>query len=385
MIFNFDCEHALDCDRNGISILEGDCQNRIIPGYLLYVKEILDKMGQLSARAQNLENVITSTSRFFPSNHRLFLKANKNRVYGYVKVGPKKLFVRDRLFNYHERKCLCVLDFYVYDSVQRQGIGKELFDFMLNYEKIAPDVLAYDRPTLRLLAFLKKNYGLENYITQNNSFIIFDNFFSPNSILNLDTEFDNDTHRVIQSLQTPKNIYDNYYQERKHLSNRNNLRNNYSPRQSPQINPNNYNNYKHIEYNSDNNYNRTENNNNRLRSMSPIGEQLIYSNDYKNSSINRYNYKRPNLNSDNDYQYNNRYQKNNFDNKQINYEKSYDDKYEYTQPNNNYRSQDFINRKEYQDYQMNGKKSPRNGNSYFSTTEYTDNYNLNNYYNNNKQ
>ena len=383
MIFNFDCEHALDCDRNGISILEGDCQNRIIPGYLIYVKEILDKMGQLSARAQNLESVITSTSRFFPSNHRLFLKANKNMVLGYIKVGPKKLFVRDRLFNYHERKSLCVLDFYVYDSVQRQGIGKELFDFMLNYEKIAPDVLAYDRPTLRLLAFLKKNYGLENYITQNNSFIIFDNFFSPNSILNIDTEFDNDTHRVIQSLQTPKNIYDKYYRERKYVSNSNYVRNNNSPRQSPQINPNNY---KNNEYNNDNNYNRTESNNNRLRSMSPIGEQLIYSNDFRNNPINKDRYRKPNLNdNEGDYQYNNRYQQDNEYNRKNNYENSYGDKYDYNQPNNNYRSQDYSNRKGYQDYQMNRKASPRNGNSYFNTTEYTDNYNLDNYYNNKKQ
>ena len=151
MKFNFDCEQCLDCDQNGFSVLEGSCQNRIIPGYRLYVKEILDIMGQLSSKAQNLQTIITNTSRFFPSNHRLFIKAEGNMVFGYLKIGLKKLFLRDRLFNYHERKTLCVLDFYVYDAVQRKGIGKQLFDYMLNYEKINPHSLAYDRPTLRLL------------------------------------------------------------------------------------------------------------------------------------------------------------------------------------------------------------------------------------------
>ena len=157
MKFNFDCEEALDCDQNGIAILEGSYQNKIVPGYKLYVKEILDTMGYLSSKAQNLQTVITSTNRFFPSNHTLFIKADKNKVFGYIKVGPKKLFLRDRLFNYHERKTLWVLDFYVYDNFRRKGIGKKLFDYMLNLENTEPDLLAYDRPTLRLLAFLKKN------------------------------------------------------------------------------------------------------------------------------------------------------------------------------------------------------------------------------------
>ena len=95
MEFNFDCEQCLDCDRNGFSVLEGSCQNRIIPGYRLYVKEILDRMGQLSAKSQNLQTVVTSTAQFFPSNYRLFIKAEGNRVYGYLKIGPKKLFLRD--------------------------------------------------------------------------------------------------------------------------------------------------------------------------------------------------------------------------------------------------------------------------------------------------
>ena len=369
MKFNFDCEQCLDCDENGFSILEGSYQNRIIPGYRLYVKEILDTMGYLSSKAQNLQTVITSTNRFFPSNHTLFIKADKNKVFGYIKVGPKKLFLRDRLFNYHERKTLCVLDFYVYDNDQRKGIGKQIFDYMLKFEKTYPDLLAYDRPTLRLLAFLKKNYGLDNYITQNNSFIIFDNFFSPDSIPNNDIEFDNDTNRAIQSLRTPQYFNTNNYSD-------NNFRNNIS-RSSPRINlnSNRYNNnnkYFNESRNNDiynyDNYNRTEAYNNHPRTMSPIGNQLIYSNDFRNNRLNNNSYKNPNLQ-------NYRYPKEQLYNKRYNDEPLLDEENEYYQQNKNvHRSQDFINEKEYQNYKINGNKSPRNFQNY-KNNQYTNNKN----------
>ena len=339
MQFNFDCEQALDCDKNGFSILDGSCPYKIIPGYIIYVKEILDRMGQLSARAQNLNNVITSTNRFFPSDHRLFIKADKNRVLGYIKVGPKKLFLRDRLFNYHERKTLCVLDFYVYETVQRKGIGKMLFDYMLNYEKINPNLLAYDRPTIRFLSFLKKNYKLDNYIAQNNNYIIFEEFFSPKIMSYNETQYDNETHRVIQSLNIPQNLNAYNYQENKY--NR---------------------------YSSNNNFNMVENENNHPRAMSPIGQQLIYSNDFKNTSNNKYN---------------NRYQKEQEYNKNNNYELD-NQKFaenDYGLQNNN------ANRS--QDYQMNRKSPNRYNNSPYinnynnqykrknRNTEYSDNFNFN--------
>ena len=400
MQFNFDCEQCLDCDRNGFSVLEGSCQNRIIPGYRIYVKEILDKMGQLSAKAQNLESAITTTSRFFPSNHRLFIKADKNRVFGYIKVGPKKLFLRDRLFNYHERRTLSVLDFYVYDSVQRQGIGKQLFDYMLNYEKINPYMLAFDRPTLRLLSFLKKNYGLDNYLTQENSFIIFDKFFEPESIPYNDTEFDNDTHRVIQNLRTPQLLNSNYYEHnyKRNMSYNRQMRENNNPRYSPQINTNSNQYYNNETNNRNNNYinpdkyyNQTETDN-RRRAMSPIGEQLIYNNDYKNTYKNTNSNQNYYLNKEdsrsNNYN-NNRYQQEQLYNKRYN-ESNIND--EYNQRNRNVnRSQDFANEQEYQNYQKNPRFSQNkiNDNTMAKSTQinrngYNDMQNSN-YYDNRQQ
>jgi alpha-tubulin N-acetyltransferase 1 len=46
-------------------------------------------------------------------------------------VGVKKLFLYDPTGMVHEKKSLCVLDFYVHESKQRTGLGKQMFDFML--------------------------------------------------------------------------------------------------------------------------------------------------------------------------------------------------------------------------------------------------------------
>lgn len=72
---------------------------------------------------------------------------------------------------------LSVLDFYVHESVQRGGHGKELFENMLTHEKVEPRKLAYDRPSNKFRSFLAKHYNLKNYVTQNNNFLVFDDYF----------------------------------------------------------------------------------------------------------------------------------------------------------------------------------------------------------------
>ena len=423
MEFNFNCEDILDCDRNGYSILEGSHQNMIIPGYKVYIREILDKMGELSSKSQNLLVNITTTNKFFPSDQCIIIKAEKNKVLGYIKIGPKKLFLRDRICNYHERKTLCVLDFYIYDAALRKGIGRQIFDFMLNYKKISPGELAYDRPTLRFLSFLKKNYVLENYITQENNFIIFDEYFESDKNKINETQYDSETHRVIQNLTTPKNIINlNHYNSSKLMLNKEAYVNTNNNRNSP--------NYKK-------NYNITETDNYPRNSMSPIGKQLIYNNDfqkrdlYKNESMkndfdnNNYSIQKMNLNNEimishrkipfeylpNEddiyenqinnkilhYRYNNiknRNLQNQRDNKRYNYNPFLDDNkspdYEY-QNNSNLRSQNFINtneqiREKYSPNQM-AKSMQLYGNRYNNQNNDFDeekkrNYEYNDYYNN---
>jgi alpha-tubulin N-acetyltransferase 1 len=363
MQFNFDCEEILDSNQNGYSILEGACHNNIPPGYKAYIKEILDKMGELSSKSQNLLVNVTTTNRFFPSDHTLIIKADKNKVLGYIKVGPKRLFLRDRICNYHERKTLCVLDFYIYDTEQRKGLGKEIFDFMLNYKKINPGELAYDRPTLRFLAFLKRNYGLENYIQQENNFTIYDEFFESERNKNNETQYDSDTHRVIQNLYTPRylNRSVDFNSNNKYITNINPNYNNNNYRNSPQNNQRNMNIKK--------NYYLTETDNYQRTSMSPIGKQLIYNNDmidnkrnnyqkYYNSNqrMNQYNER----NNDIRYNITNRYNEDNqnqiynkrYNNEDFNYDNR-NQEYDYNQQNNNnQRLQNTINKGRFSPNQM---------------------------------
>ena len=324
MEFNFDCVQALGCDQNGFAILEGSYQNRIVPGYILFVKEILNSMGEASSKAQHLNTIITSAHKFFISNHRIFIKADQNKVLGFIKVGSKKLFLRDRNFNYHEVNTLCVLDFYVHESTQRRGIGKQLFDYMLKFEKKIPTELAYDRPSEKLLSFLNKYFGLNNFISQNNNYVVFDEFFDLISNSKNNITYDNDTNRAINRLNNYNNYRDiennknyemndynysrnirgnnmnmNYENQNNNdnnmIQNENNFRYNNNTNQN-NIMPNEINNNNN-ELN--NNFNRTtpsinnNNINNNRTSMSQVGEKLIYNNTFNNNVVNKEVYKHP--------------------------------------------------------------------------------------------
>ena len=333
MEFRFDCVQSLGCDQNGFVILEGSYQNHIVPGYILFVKEILNSMGEASSRAQQLNTIITSAHKFFISNHRIFMKAEQNKVLGFIKVGNKKLFLRDRNYNYHEVNTLCVLDFYVHESTQRRGIGKQLFDYMLKFEKKMPTELAYDRPSDKLLSFLNKYFGLNNYIPQNNNYVVFDEFFDLISNSNNNITYDNDTNRAINrfnnyntsknnnnyvednknyDIQNQRNKENDYMNERNNIGNNNmnmnynnqnnNMNNIYQNENNLRYNNNNQNNRNMLENNQNNNdfnpnFNRTTpsnmNNINNRTSMSQIGEKLIYNNSFSNNVVNKDVYKHP--------------------------------------------------------------------------------------------
>lgn len=72
---------------------------------------------------------------------------------------------------------VCVLDFYVHESVQRCGYGKILFERFLDVTGEEPKRLAYDRPSPKLISFLSKYYGLKSYTPQNNNFVVYDAYF----------------------------------------------------------------------------------------------------------------------------------------------------------------------------------------------------------------
>ena len=147
------------------------------------VSDVLDVMGQASAHAQDLRQPITSGAKLrMQDEHVVYLLVDHTglgTVVGLLKVGKKNLFLLDNQQAQKQVYPLCVLDFYVHESRQRLGCGRTLFEAMLADQKVVhPKLLAIDRPSPKLLGFLRKHYNLTKHIHQVNNYVIFEGFFT---------------------------------------------------------------------------------------------------------------------------------------------------------------------------------------------------------------
>lgn len=149
------------------------------------LRTILEEMGRLSAKAQGLRSPVTFGNAESLGNHRVYLLVDGCTVMGLLKVGRKRLFVAppvtpafmDVKEAFREVEPLCALDFYVHEKCQRTGYGRLLFDAMLEREGAAPEQMAFDRPSNKLVAFLRRHYSLATPKLQSNKFVIYDGFF----------------------------------------------------------------------------------------------------------------------------------------------------------------------------------------------------------------
>ena len=149
----------------------------------------IDELGEASRIVQKLKNPLTSSALFRSSNETISASTHVFRLYvirksmeqpilGYIKVGQKHIFYQDDdLGKMVEIDPICVLDFFVDPPMQRQGYGKQLFEFMLLQEKEAPHQLAYDRPSDKFIQFLDHHYHLQSYTPQFTNFVIFKDYF----------------------------------------------------------------------------------------------------------------------------------------------------------------------------------------------------------------
>ena len=145
----------------------------------------VDALGAMSQEAQGLRRPVTTAANVRMSQHTLLVaceRSSSGRVLsGLLKAGRKKLFLRDGNSSLHECTTLCLLDFFVAPPSQRHGLGKALLDRLLLSEKLEPCDLALDRPSERLLAFFRKHYCLFYPSHQENHFVVFPSFWSPES------------------------------------------------------------------------------------------------------------------------------------------------------------------------------------------------------------
>ena len=147
----------------------------------MIVARAIDELGVRSGLAQGLARPITSAPLLSASDHTLYLIGSQRTVFGLLKVGKKNLFIRDSAGALKEISPLCVLDFYVSEDHQRSGRGKQLFEHMLSQQDATPNKLGYDRPSSKLLGFMRKHYGLDDHVKQNNSYVVYDAYFNPPS------------------------------------------------------------------------------------------------------------------------------------------------------------------------------------------------------------
>ncbi|XP_043241924.1 alpha-tubulin N-acetyltransferase 1-like [Amphibalanus amphitrite] len=161
---------------------------RLDPSSKMALGEVLDRMGAASARAQGLSQVITTMEKLRTSeNHIVYIITRKHPdrsvdgadiCVGFLKVGRKRLFILDSSGGQNEVMPVSVLDFYVHESLQRHGYGRQLFDAMLQTERVEPVHLAIDRPSDKLTSFLAKHCGLRQPCPQTNNFVVYPGFFS---------------------------------------------------------------------------------------------------------------------------------------------------------------------------------------------------------------
>ncbi|CAD8115754.1 unnamed protein product [Paramecium primaurelia] len=205
MQFNFYLSKCMTVNENGITVLNGNQKRNP------QLDDIITIMGEASAIAQNLKQVITSPIRFFQTDQKMYIKSEGKHCLGILKIGRKNLFYRDLNGVIKEIQPICVLDFYVHESVQRKGIGKELFEEMLRQEMLRPEKLGYDRPSPKLLGFLKKYYNLQSYIPQNNNYVIYSQYFD-NKQTNISQQ--QSSQKNHQQLQNPQLVNQQTQQQR---------------------------------------------------------------------------------------------------------------------------------------------------------------------------
>ena len=97
MLFEFDVNPILQSDERGMAMLDGSQSLRRGPqhysaGMVKHptqekMNAIIDELGAASSRAQGLPVTITTSSKFFTSDNRLYIKVENSKVIGFIKMG----------------------------------------------------------------------------------------------------------------------------------------------------------------------------------------------------------------------------------------------------------------------------------------------------------
>ncbi|VDK52526.1 unnamed protein product [Anisakis simplex] len=215
-----------------IERLDATTLRRLNPRKCWPVQKTIDRMGALSAEVDLPSLSITSWLTSVRHNPNLFLQLTLsfypyafdvfrvsvfhftvNRqssiIIGLLKVGYKCLYLMDSAMRTFKTTPLCILDFYVHNTLQRRGNGHALFEYMLKHQKSSAEKIAIDKPSESLLQFMNKFYRLANPLWQPTNFVVYEAFFD--NAKEYDKVFDNDDDDTIKhssSSKTEALLYD---------------------------------------------------------------------------------------------------------------------------------------------------------------------------------
>lgn len=105
-----------------------------------------------------------SGSIYYTDTHIIIISTNTHITSVSWQTPPADTNLNLRMKNWRffwglvEISPLCVLDFYVVEGHQRGGMGRQLFDQMLSREDVKAERLGYDRPSPKLIGFLRQGW-----------------------------------------------------------------------------------------------------------------------------------------------------------------------------------------------------------------------------------
>ena len=86
-----------------------DTLRALAPADAQLVRKAIDRIGELSAKAQGLSKPITSHAQMLACDNRLYLSVGKDSLRGLLRVGGRQLFVhRKQSSEYVQTSPLCV-------------------------------------------------------------------------------------------------------------------------------------------------------------------------------------------------------------------------------------------------------------------------------------
>lgn len=145
--------HSKKCNgylQDGISIITKERLTKKI-------SQIVDFLGFISKREQEIDFPMTDQYSIKKLNQIVFIYVMDRKPLGMLTTDNRNLIDESDT----KKRWISVSDFVVINYTQRHGIGKKLFDGMLEYYNKKPSELAYCQPSYATQQFLSKWYGLK--------------------------------------------------------------------------------------------------------------------------------------------------------------------------------------------------------------------------------